>query len=278
MHGLMRAKGTAAGVALVLATILSACSGDPQAVPSSPAPTTTPIPLPSPQPALPPPDARSCSTAQPGGALDQAWRDTWGLWGAATPPPRELVTAPAVPANVQNLTNSAIPDATAAAWATGLQRTLVTLTWTQAHLEDGFYASALNPVADAPKAYAALPLTYQRLRLDGVVYHCFDANTRFVGFNLVRLAAPSAGASDYAFVVQEQLAFKDLYIYKDGHSTPVWGPLFVGNPQPKLRVLAGGIRTNAMLGDVWYVTRDTLCTRRGDPADPCQAYGITPPE
>ncbi|MEA2684631.1 MAG: hypothetical protein QOK05_2959 [Chloroflexota bacterium] len=275
MHGLRKAKGTAAGATLLLAAALSACSGGSGAAPS-PAPPVVgdAIPAPSPFPQVAPPDPKTCAKVSTAGANDPGWKDTWGIWGVKAPPPHELVASTGANPTIKNLTKGAVSDRDADLWGGALARSLDIIKWTEANLETDFYSSALNPVADGPKAYAGLPPGYAQLRADGAYFHCFDDNTRVAAYNLVHLAAAAPGSSEYAFVLQEQLGFKDLFLYSDGHTIPVWGPLSQRDPQAKLRVVAGRYTHHPILGDVWYVTRDQLCTRRDDPADPCRAYGI----
>jgi hypothetical protein len=249
-----------AGLA-VGALALSSCG-----TPTSPATTTarpTATPLARPSAATGP-----CASVRTTTAIDQvpaACAALWAPYGVTKVPPANLTDSTPAPRDVVNATNGAVSDADAHAWALAANRAGTWLQWSEANDQFGLTtriegAQVVNAQIDKfmRQGIAVMDPSCDLFAQDYRVFPMTNAGTTFFS---------SFGESTRdGFVLVERYPGPCAITGKDAQGNI---RTLLSTATPTVSISAGEIRTDPLLGRIWFGDGAAFCTDRGAPLNWC---------
>ena len=251
----------AIGAVLIVLT-LSSC-GTP-----APSPSTTPRPTSS---ALPRPSAAAgaCASVTTTTAIDQvpaACATLWAPYGVTKVPPANLTDSTPAPPLVVNATNGAVSDADARAWALAANRTSVWLRWSEANGQAG-----LTTHVEGTRVINA---TIDQLMRAGVAVREPDCDLFANRYGLFPITPSGKGfLTSLGEVTMASFVLVGRYTgpcsltaqYPDGRLETLFPA-----PGEVTTILAGSLRHDPLLGDLWFVDAGSVCSNPGAPVSWCR--------
>ncbi|MGH7722274.1 MAG: hypothetical protein ACRENL_05490 [Candidatus Dormibacteria bacterium] len=189
----------------------------------------------------------------------------WAPYGVTKVPPANLTDSTPTPPSVVNGTHGAVSDTDARSWALAANRAAVWLRWSEAH--DQFN---LTQRLEGPLVVNA---QLEQLMRQGVVVSdpaCDLFADRYVLFSMTsqgrQFFASFAEQPTDRFVLEEHYPgpCSLTATFQDGHTKTLFP-----SAGPVTSVVAGTVRRDPLMGDIWYLSAGGFCTDRGAPIEWC---------
>jgi hypothetical protein len=210
----------------------------------------------------------SPSVSASAGVSEATWVAYWAKLGVSPAPPRDVADYVRRPIpTALNRTSGAISDAQANLWAKALFRSSSIEEWAGEHLLDGVFTGSTNPTGDPNPSldiYGGVVRVIQKYKSQGA--------SQISGTNpqIRQVAVYTTSAADRARVPAPKVLTPFVIVYSavgptdavvqfpDGANKDLGG-LRAG--QTSTTVVSGSLKTDPVLGDLWYQTSVFECDR-----------------
>jgi hypothetical protein len=201
----------------------------------------------------------------PIGQVPAACAALWAPYGVTKVPPANLTDSTPVPPSVVNGTSGGVTNADVQAWAMAANRAAVWLRWSEAN--DQFQ---LTQKLEGPLVVNA---QLDQLMRQGVAISdpaCDLFAQRYVLFPMTPQGLRFFAS--FAERTLDQFVFEEKYpgpcsltaTFSDGRTQTLFP-----SAGPVTSVVAGAVRHDPVMGDIWYITAGGFCTDRGAPTEWC---------
>jgi hypothetical protein len=235
----------------------------------SPAPTHTASPKPSsttaPRPSAAAGPCASVTTTTAIGQVPAACAAAWAPYGVTKVPPANLTDSTPVPPSVVNGSHGSVTDTDAQSWALAANRAAIWLRWSEANDQFSLTSRLEGPLV--------VNSQIDQLMRQGVVISDPDCNL-FAQRYVVSPMTPQGRQffASFAESTNDQFVLEERYpgpcsltaTFADGHTQTLFP-----SAGAVISVVAGAVRSDPLMGDIWYITAGGFCTDRGAPTEWC---------